>query len=55
MAGDYVVKQANVRQRTQGILAREHVSSQGTLTHESMSTQGTLTRETRKHSRNIDT
>ena len=40
-----------VREGTQGMLTREHVSSQATLTREYKSTQGALTREARKHPR----
>ena len=41
---------SNVRQRTQGMLEREHVSLQGTLTREYVSRQGMMTREAGMHS-----
>ena len=40
-----------VRQGTQGMLAREHVTSQATFTREYVSTQGMLTPEACKHSK----
>ena len=53
LAGDHVVTQTV--QGTQGMLAREHVSSQATLTRQYISTQGTLTYEERNHSRHVST
>ena len=41
---------SNVRQRTQGMLEREHVSLQGTLAREYVSRQGMMTREAGMHS-----
>ena len=55
LAGDHIVKTRHVKQGTQGMLAREHLSPQSTLTHEYITTQGMLTREARKLSRHIDT
>ena len=46
---------SRLRQGTQGMLAREHVSPQVMLTCEDISTQDMLTREPRKHSRHVGT
>ena len=44
-----------VRQGTQGMLVREHVSLQETLAHEPINMQSMLTSEAPKHSRHVST